>query len=277
MNKILLASALSLSVMSSASFAGVISYTDFHDLSNVQLNGTAQSLSPNADGILRLTNNTGQASSAFWLDPLNLSDNVSFSAMFSFRIYNNINGGADGLTFTLQPNSNTAGSAGGGLGYQGIANSMGIEFDTWDNGSDDRFNSNHVGINFNGSMNSSAFAAAPFWLEGGEVLTSWIDYDGVNNLLEVRLANDGARPINTLLSYNVNLSQVFGTTDLFVGFTAATGWAGSTHDILSFEFQDRYAPISVVGGPQAVPEPMSLAIFSLGLIGLGVAGRRKKS
>ena len=273
MNKGILA-AIGLGLFSSVSSAGVISYTDFSDLSNIQLNGHAQILSPNADNILRLTNSTGQASSAFWLDPFNLADNVSFSAIFSFRIHSNINGGADGLTFTLQPNSNTAGSAGGGMGYLGIPNSLGIEFDTWDNGAGDGYNSNHVGINLNGDINSVLRASSPFQLDGGEVFTSWIDYDGLSNLLEVRLSNNSVRPLDALLGYSIDLSQVFGATDLFVGFTSATGWAGSTHDILSFEFADRYAPISSVGA-SAVPEPASLAMLGFGVLGLAFSRRRK--
>lgn len=57
-------------------------------------------------------------------NPFNLSLNYYFG--------NNING-ADGTTFTFQPNPAACGTAGGQLGAGGIPNSLIIEFDTYDN------------------------------------------------------------------------------------------------------------------------------------------------
>ena len=77
--------------------------------------------------------------------------NVSFSTVFSFEILSRggLAGGADGLTFTVQTNANNVGGIGGGLGYQGIGNSVAVEFDTYDNG--EFGGSNHVGIDVNGT------------------------------------------------------------------------------------------------------------------------------
>ncbi|NYC32247.1 hypothetical protein B0H42_004878 [Clostridium saccharobutylicum] len=42
--------------------------------------------------------------------------------------------GADGIVFVINNNTNGLGTEGAGIGYQGITNSIGIEFDTYDNG-----------------------------------------------------------------------------------------------------------------------------------------------
>ena len=41
--------------------------------------------------------------------------------------------------FVLQTVSSNVGGVGGGMGYVGIPNSVGIEFDNWNNGAGDGF------------------------------------------------------------------------------------------------------------------------------------------
>ena len=77
-----------------------------------------------------------------------------------------------------------------------------------------------------------------------DVWTSWVDYDGANDVLEVRLAMNDTRPDDALLSFGVDLTSVLGSTDAFIGFTSGTGAAGGDHDILNWEFIDKFAPVS---------------------------------
>lgn len=269
-----LAIVLTLGVSFTAS-AATISYTDFSSTAGLQLNGNAAAANDGSRNVLRVTPSLqGQAGSAFSTTAITLAPNVSFSTKFSFNFNQQLNNGADGLVFVVQTVSNTAGGAGGGIGYEGLLQSVGIEFDNWDNGSGDNFSNNHVGININGVMNSVAInTSLPVILDSGNDLFSWIDYNGTANLLEVRLSGVDFRPVSSLLSSTVDLANVLGTPNAFVGFTSGTGFAGANHDVISWEFRDTFAPI----GTNPVPEPMSLMLVAAGLVGLVVTRRFRKN
>lgn len=264
-----LTAAIALVLASTGANAVTISYSDFSDLSAFQLNGSAAAI-PNPaapDNALRLTNNLSQSGSAFLTDAISLNNQASFSARFDFRIFDAIGSfdkdgwGADGLSFVVQTVSNSVGGAGGGIGYRYIADSVGIEFDTWNNPEWDDADGNHVGINLEGDVNSVAQATVSPRMNNGDVWTAWIDYDGVNDLLEVRLSDTGLRSDVALLSYNVDLVSVLGSTNAFVGFTSGTGSAGGHHDILNFDFRNDFNPI-------VVSEPAPFALLALSMFGL---------
>lgn len=60
--------------------------------------------------------------------------------------------GADGIAFVLQPVSTSAGSNGGGLGFQGIVPSLGVTIDTWQNSEDDDPPYDHIAFQANGDL-----------------------------------------------------------------------------------------------------------------------------
>src|SRR5262245_53077583 len=143
-----------------------VSYPNFSSTAGLTLNGAAAPVSNGIDAapVLRLARSGMffDGGSAFTSDKVCLS---TFSAVFQFRITNpgglpdaSGQGGADGLTLTLQGAGPTAlGILGGSLGYETIMPSVAIEIDTWDNGVIDA-GTNHVGIDVNGSVNSVAKA-----------------------------------------------------------------------------------------------------------------------
>ncbi len=211
-----------------------------------QINGNA-ALSGSS---LRLTPALGnQAGSAFWSQKIFLPSNRSFSAYFSFKISSSGGGGADGIVFVIQPQSNTAGSSGGGLGFEGINNSFGVEFDTYLNSAPTSdINANHIGIDGsspNGKGNVTSLASrdvstinSSWVLDDSAEYHAWIDYNGTNKSVEVRLNRyNNTRPAVSHLNYTINLGDVF-PTDVYIGFSAATGGAWNNHDITSFYFNN---------------------------------------
>ncbi|VAV90712.1 hypothetical protein MNBD_ALPHA04-2045 [hydrothermal vent metagenome] len=267
---------LALALASQASATTLI-YNDFSDTTGLQINGDAAAVNDGSRDVLRVTPSAlWQAGSLFSTNAITFGTNYSFSTQFTFNFNAPINGGADGLVFVIQPNANNVGGAGGGIGYQGIANSLGVEFDSWNNGGIDGGSANHVGVNLNGSINSVARTNSPFPLDNGGDLTAWIDYDGNAQLLEVFLNNSNVKPGTSLLSYNFDLAATIGGPNAFVGFTSGTGAAGANHDLVNWGFRDSIG--DAFGG---VPEPSTWAmlIFGFGLVGgaLRNANGRRRS
>ncbi len=258
-----------------------VNYTDFSDLSAFTLNGEAAIINSsgpvyyNGQNVLRLTDYFWQVGSAFLTNPVNMGPDYSFSSYFTFQFTNTMGisdsdgPGADGITFTLQTvGSNVVGGVGGNLGYWGINPSVGIEFDTWDNRAQDGWNGNHVGIDVDGSMFSLARYNVATRMNNGAIWYAWIDYNGTNDLLEVRLSQTASRPINPILSYTIDLPSILGSPYVYVGFTAATGGDSENHDIRSWQFTTNV---------NTVPEPSTLLLVISGFLGMLNIKRFQKS
>jgi len=230
---------------------------DSNGISQWQLNGEAAGLNPNGNGVLWLvTANNNEAGTAFVRNTIPLVDDhgfqASFSAAFSFRIQNSggisdeDGPGADGICFALTTYSNNYGQIGDGMGYGGLPQSVAVEFDTYNNGHPIDINGNHVGLDLQGNIQSIASTAWPERMNDGAVHWAWVDYDGETQTLSARISNDATRPINAIVSAHVDLVNIFGNPNCYVGFTAGTGGAYGDHQILSFSFVNQYKPIGQV-------------------------------
>lgn len=205
-------------------------YPDFSSVTGLKLNGDAVQ----SGNKLQLTTPTGFSSgSTFSTNPVSLGNLNTFSTHFQFQITDSgglgdeDGAGADGLMFVVQTVSNSVGGSGGGIGFSGIANSVGVEFDTFNNGISgfNDPNGNHVGIDLNGNIASIVTATEPTRFNNSEIWNAWIDYDGGAKSLQVRWSQLDTRPNNSQLSASVDLTQL-GQNTAFVGFTSATGSGG---------------------------------------------------
>lgn len=151
---------------------------------------------------------------------------------FDFRFTINLGckdgDGADGIAFVLQPVSTSIGTFGQGLGYAGIAPSMGIEIDTWINADlhDPLFD--HIAISRNGIVDhadmDNVTAAVPVFPDSGNIEdcqwhTFRVKWDPATVTLSAEI--DGVYRTGTTFDM---VRDVFGDDPMvFWGFTSATG------------------------------------------------------
>jgi hypothetical protein len=245
MRKLFLFLCISICLISNAQTPIPIYSPNFSSSGGWQINGNASIISGT---YLRLTPNAGaQAGSAFWKQKVSLPTDFSFSTYFISRMTPGSR--ADGMTFCIQQASNSAGSSGGGLGYQGIpGRSIAIEYDIYDNG--EIGGNNHIALDINGVLHGTTnVVASPVNLADGTNKHNWIEYNGATRVLEVRISNTTTRPTAaTLTVTNLNLAANFlNNTDVFFGFTAATGGATAEHAVYSAAVNDTATPLSPAG------------------------------
>lgn len=252
------------SIHSKAS-ADVILFADFSDTSILSLNGNARVVGAGSNSVLRLADAVPFSSgSVFSSATVNARD---FFTKFSFRISNpgGIDdpadgvAGADGLAFVVQSVSSTIGGLGGGLGYDGISNSVAVGFDTYQNFEFGDPDGNHIEIDSDGSVTSLQTAPVGPRLDSGTVFFAWIAYDGTT--LSAWLNTADILPASPIISRSIDIALILGQDFGFVGFTGATGSAWGDHDILTWEYQP------------FIPEPSAAALLGLG--GLVAARRRR--
>ena len=178
--------------------------------------------------------------SAFHMMQKALPVDGSFSAYFTFKMSNPscvTGGGADGIAFLVRSDPMSSGEQGHGIGYAGTASSVAVEFDTFTNEGHADPEYHHVGINLHGNAKSAAVGKSPFVLNNGSTYHAWIDFDGKKKVLEVRLGDSSARPSAALISHSLDVTAITGT-DVYVGFSGATGNCNEQHEIKSLYFNN---------------------------------------
>jgi PKD repeat protein len=230
----------------SAVATSLLDTTDFSD-ADVSLVGNASVI----DRQLRLTNAGSREVGGAWATK-RLDASHSFSTTFTASLYGgNLIG--DGVAFVVQSSANgvdAAVASGGGLGYGtitgsgGIAPSIAVEFDTWQNGefrSPTEFNANHVGIALDGNNGTNVVAKDPGFRMFGAPFNVWIEYDAPSNLFSVFAGRTATKPLTAIVSTTVDLGAKLGNVAL-AGITGSTGTASSTQEISTWSLTGEPAP-----------------------------------
>ncbi|XP_059444047.1 L-type lectin-domain containing receptor kinase S.4-like [Corylus avellana] len=223
---------------------------------NMSLDGVA---GVDNNGFLLLTDFSAMAlGHGFYSHPIQFKNSsgevMSFSTSFAFAIVPQpgIQGG-DGMAFAISP---VKGIPGGDSGsYLGLFNTsnngnssnhiLAVEFDTFQSVQFGEPDGNHVAIDINSisSIKSTPVMqfkgndtnGTPLNLTSSQIIQAWIDYNSPTNQLDIRLSTDSAKPSSVLLSSKVNLSEILNES-MYIGFSAATGLAASSHGILGWSF-----------------------------------------
>jgi gliding motility-associated-like protein len=186
------------------------------------LNGSAQQLSCNC---YQVTGNNPFQNGSVWNEN-KIDLRLPFDFWFNVFLGSADALGADGMVFILQPLSTSIGSSEEGMGFGGLAPSIGIALDTYQNGhlADPEFD--HISIQANGVIHHASDLAGPVPIssssgnaEDGQWHQLRIAWDPTTGWL--RAYFDGTLRVQ----HQVNLvSAVFGN-DPFVywGFSAGTG------------------------------------------------------
>lgn len=275
-------------------------YNGFSSTAGLTLVPSAATASTSDGTVLRLTPASGSSSgAAYSTSAFTLGANDTFSTQFQFRFTDP--GGwdpADGITFVLAASPSGLGSNGVGMGYQGVNNSVAIEFDTYNNagyglGDDDGNSSNHVSIDTNGALTntdltnvygngSCGFAGGnppqasntvAGCMSNGNLWTANISYDGSNLTVTLKDPAEGST-FTAINNYAINIASDLGATNAYVGFTSGTGAGWENHDIVNWTFSNTATlPPPPTSG---VPEPASLLLIGSGLLALAGAGSFRK-
>jgi uncharacterized repeat protein (TIGR02543 family) len=203
-----------------------------------------------------MTTAGGQASSVFLKEQMAVNQgSPGFSTFFVMNVYRLNPGPADGYVFVISANSNSLGAVGGGLGYSGILNSLGVEFDFYDNGGENMASSdvftNGTIFSTPGTVFDPGYLSKWSSTNSGSLVRAfhtWIEYDYLASTLELRVApsdfedpriQSPSRPLNPLIQKNnFELDQI--SEYFYAGFTAATGGQMQQMTLKSWFFSPSY-------------------------------------
>ena len=197
-----------------------------------QLNGDAEQIDSTCFRLTAEIND--QAGSMWFLEKIDLSNN--FTLALDMKLGCIDANGADGIYFAIQPISTSLGSSGGGIGYEGIAPSIGIEFDNWQNDpSNDPFY-DHIAIMYNGNIDhASTFNLdGPVQIDPNNMNVEDCAYHPVKIVWDAQSTTLSAYwECELRVSYTGDIvNDIFnGDPEVYWGFTSATGWAVNDHEI----------------------------------------------
>ncbi|OAE28574.1 hypothetical protein AXG93_2175s1580 [Marchantia polymorpha subsp. ruderalis] len=141
---------------------------------------------------------------------------------------------------------------------------LAVEFDTYWNAEDEDDGDNHVGVDTDSRISKVARDASEVNVEllGNRTLFAWVDFDSPTNMLEVRLSYNYSKPGRALLSYEANLSDIFGRDpEVYFGFSASNGLpVGGQHSVMEWKFESfpaKFGDLELNETPASAPAESS--------------------
>jgi hypothetical protein len=180
-------------------------------------------------GRLRLTDGgPNEARSAFFTVPLDVQ---SFVTAFRFQL---TSASADGFTYTLQGvDPGALGGNGGGLGYQGIARSVAVKFDLYDNAGEGPDSTCLYTGGAAPTVPAVDLRGSGIDLHSGHVFDVSMNYDSSVFSVTIR---DEATGASATQVYTIDIPGAVGGPVAYVGFTAGTGGLAAVQDVLDWTF-----------------------------------------
>lgn len=208
-------------------------------LNGATLNGTR----------LRLTDgNNYEEASAFFNTPVNAQ---YFTSDFTFQL---INPQADGFTICIQNQGPTAlGGSGGYLGYggtPGIASSVAVKFDLYDNAGE---GPDSTGIFTDGQppyVPAINLAPSGIDLHSGDGFRARLEYYDPFLRLEILDTTSNTQYFSTV--FTIDIPATTGGNTAYVGFTGGTGGLAAIQEILTWDhlsYPDNVAALPVFNPP----------------------------
>ncbi|KAG2388361.1 hypothetical protein C9374_000525 [Naegleria lovaniensis] len=189
------------------------------------------------DNIVLTEDKTDQVGMAVLNEEFALNEDVLIS--FKFLVRKASGTGADGFAFLLHSNpQNNLGMGGSGLGYEGIPNSIAIEFDTYQTVDRTRDpNSNHISIQTRYNQPNSANHDYSLCCPSHLPITIG---DGLPHTCKILIQNNKLTVILDdkylfLKDFVIDFQRILGNGGKFkIAFTGATGGLSEEHTILSW-------------------------------------------
>ncbi|NND08778.1 MAG: hypothetical protein HKN87_20580 [Saprospiraceae bacterium] len=181
------------------------------------------------DECFRLTEENDYSSGSIWYKHA-IDLKKPFSIRLSIMAGCQDEVGADGMVFAFAPQPNRLGYRGEGIGYSGLAPSIGIEIDTWLNEHLNDPMEDHLAIMVNGRIGHWNDLAGPVKIPNIEDCQRhgfYVIWSPSEQKLSVEI--DGTEIIST--SFDL-VNKVFrGNSLVYWGMTAATGRYNNIHEV----------------------------------------------
>jgi hypothetical protein len=177
-----------------------------------------------------------QAGSIFTNDKVDIAN---FTANFTFTPGAGSDPTGGGLAFVIQNSSSTAlGSAGSGMGFNGIPNSFAVMFDLGDSGSV---------LNTTGISTGTMMSVHPLDLHSQDPFQVSLSFDGSTLNETLKDTTTGGTFTH---AFSVSIPKIVGSHTAFVGFTGSTGAltsVQSVHTFLGNFGSQQSAPLTATG------------------------------
>lgn len=183
----------------------------------------------------QLTDELPTEAGSIW-SPNSIDLTNSFDFTFDVNLGDIDAGGADGIVFVMRKLPGDPGGGGGGLGYDGILSSIGVEIDTWYNDIYADVPDDHVGMHSDGGISHDLVSPISLGVnvEDGLNHTFRATWDPVAFDLEIFF--DGA----SMFTYTGDLTTLFfdGDPEVYFGWTGGTGGSFNIQTVCSYREVD---------------------------------------